>query len=84
MRVRKLDADSILQMTAPISPGSSGGPVMESAGAVIGISVATFQSGQNLNLAVPVSYLLKLIAAQSKDPSPLRTASVQGLRPASQ
>ncbi len=44
---------------------------MDSGGTVIGISVATFQSGQNLNLAVPVSYLLKLIAAQSKDASPL-------------
>lgn len=76
--VRKIEGDSILQMTAPISPGSSGGPVMDSTGAVIGISVATFQSGQNLNLAVPVSYLLTLIAAQSKDPSPLGKRKMGG------
>jgi S1-C subfamily serine protease len=65
--VRKIDPDSILQMTAPISPGSSGGPVMDSSGAVIGIAVATFQNGQNLNLAVPVSYLSGLLASPSKE-----------------
>lgn len=65
--VRKVDADSILQMTAPISPGSSGGPVMDSSGAVIGVAVATFQYGQNLNLAVPVSYLSALLASPSKE-----------------
>ena len=69
--VRHLDADSILQMTAPISPGSSGGPVMNGSGAVIGVSVATFQDGQNLNLAVPVSYLSGLLASPSKVLLPL-------------
>jgi|SRR5208337_4883100 len=69
--VRHVDADSILQMTAPISPGSSGGPVMNSSGEVIGVSVATFQDGQNLNLAVPVSYLSGLLASPSKILLPL-------------
>lgn len=63
--VRHVGADTILQMTAPISPGSSGGPVMNSSGAVIGISVAQFQDGQNLNLAVPVTYLSRLMASPS-------------------
>jgi hypothetical protein len=63
--VRTVGTDSILQMTAPISPGSSGGPVMDGAGSVIGVSVATFQDGQNLNLAVPVSYLTKLLGTTS-------------------
>jgi hypothetical protein len=61
--VRSIGTDSILQMTAPISPGSSGGPVMDNTGAVIGVSVATFQDGQNLNLAVPVSYLARLLSS---------------------
>lgn len=65
--IRHLDSDSILQMTAPISPGSSGGPVMDSSGAVIGIAEATFSNGQNLNLAVPVSYLARLMASVSAD-----------------
>jgi len=65
--IRSVDADSILQMTAPISPGSSGGPVMDATGAVIGIAEATFSQGQNLNLAVPVSYLSKLWASAEKN-----------------
>ena len=69
--VRHAGADSILQMTAPISPGSSGGPVMDSSGAVIGVSVATFKDGQNLNLAVPVSYLNGLMASSSNKAIPL-------------
>jgi serine protease Do len=41
-----------LQISAPISPGSSGGPVVNMKGQVIGI--ATFQvRGQNINFAVP-------------------------------
>lgn len=63
--IRHLDADSMLQMTAPISPGSSGGPVMDAVGNVIGIAEATFKDGQNLNLAVPVAYLSSLWASTS-------------------
>ena len=51
--IRVLGADKILQITAPISPGSSGGPVLNEKGQVIGVSVATFRGGQNLNFAIP-------------------------------
>ena len=63
--IRHLGSDSMLQMTAPISPGSSGGPVIDAVGNVIGVTVATFRDGQNLNLAVPVSYLSNLWASTS-------------------
>ncbi len=48
-------------MTAPISPGSSGGPVLNSKGEVIGISYMTLVSGQNLNFAIPSRYLTELL-----------------------
>lgn len=59
--IRKVGTDKILQLTAPISPGSSGGPVLNDKGHVIGVSVATFRGGQNLNFAIPANYLKELI-----------------------
>ena len=50
-----------LQMTAPISPGSSGGPVLNSKGEVIGISFMTLVGGQNLNFAIPSRHLTELL-----------------------
>ena len=59
-----------LQMTAPISPGSSGGPVLNSKGEVIGISFMTLVGGQNLNFAIPSRYLTELLP-ESKPAKPL-------------
>ena len=64
--IRTVDSESILQITAPISPGSSGGPVLNARGQVIGVSAATFREGQNLNFAIPVSYLRMLLGAPEK------------------
>ncbi|MCD6184647.1 MAG: serine protease [Deltaproteobacteria bacterium] len=60
--IRTIGSDKILQITAPISPGSSGGPVLNKKGKVIGVSVATFKGGQNLNFAIPASYLKTLLS----------------------
>lgn len=43
---------NMIQFTAPTSPGSSGGAVLNMNGEVIGISTAGMDNGQNLNLAV--------------------------------
>ena len=68
--VRTVGTDKLIQLTAPISPGSSGGPVLNDSGNVIGVSVATFRKGQNLNFAIPSNYLTALIS-KIRGPTPL-------------
>ena len=51
--VREIDSQRLIQISAPISEGSSGGPVVNMNGEVIGVSVMSFRDGQNLNFAVP-------------------------------
>jgi len=50
-----------LQTTAPISPGSSGGPLLNSTGAVVGIVQATRREGQNLNFVIPASQIISFL-----------------------
>lgn len=62
--IRKVGSDTILQITAPVSPGSSGGPVLDRNGQVVGVATASFQEGQNLNFAIPAKYLSELSRSQ--------------------
>ena len=48
------DNRSFIQISAPISPGSSGSPVLSESGQVIGIATSIRKDGQNLNFAVAV------------------------------
>jgi tetratricopeptide (TPR) repeat protein len=64
--VRDIDElGKVIQITAPISPGSSGSPVMNMKGDVVGIATVQLAEGQNLNFAVPG---LRLIALTPKTP----------------
>jgi hypothetical protein len=47
----------LVQIDAPISPGSSGGPVVNQRGEVIGVAESSLVEGQNLNFAVPIGFL---------------------------
>jgi S1-C subfamily serine protease len=50
-----------LQVTTPISPGSSGGPILDERGEVVGIATAIALGGQNLNFAVSSRHLWDLL-----------------------
>jgi hypothetical protein len=63
--VRAISADlTLLQISAPISQGSSGGPLFNNYGEVIGVATAIFNEGQNLNFGVPSNYVRALSKAQ--------------------
>lgn len=64
--IREVSSNQILQITAPISPGSSGGPILNSKSKVVGVSFASFTSGQNINFAIPIKYLTKLSQTKSE------------------
>lgn len=51
---RVLDGTTYIQISAPISHGSSGGALINSFGEVIGITSAVLNEGQNLNFAIPI------------------------------
>jgi hypothetical protein len=60
--LRTLNNQPLLQVTAPISHGSSGGPIVNSVGEVVGVAQGSLSEGQNLNFAVPASLIATLIA----------------------
>lgn len=62
-RSRILEGESYLQISAPISPGSSGGALVNLYGEVVGITSAQFISGQNLNLAIPINEVKKFLTS---------------------
>jgi S1-C subfamily serine protease len=57
----------LLQITAPISPGSSGSPVLNTRGVVVGVAQAVLIEGQNVNLAVPADSVRALLAKSKLD-----------------
>ena len=63
------------QMTARISPGGSGGPVLNGNGQVIGVSFITIEGGQNQNFAIPSNYLNALLK-QSESVKPFRRGAI--------
>ena len=51
------DGVNYIQTSAAMSSGSSGGALINKYGEVIGITSASYVYGQNLNLAVPITYV---------------------------
>lgn len=53
---------TVLQISAPISQGSSGGPLFNMTGEVVGVTTAIITGGQNINLAIPSNYVRPMVA----------------------
>jgi len=59
---------SLLQISAPISPGSSGGPLLNDRGEVIGVATLVLVKGQNLNFGIPINAVKPLLLAEKGTP----------------
>ena len=70
----------VIQMTAPISPGSSGSPVVNMKGEVIGLVTFFIIAGQNLNFAVPGERILRLVSGDGKSLPEREEQRVETLR----
>jgi S1-C subfamily serine protease len=60
--------NGVIQMSDPISPGSSGGAVFDEHGKVIAVAVAQMTAGQNLNFAIPINWAKPYLNGQSPRP----------------
>lgn len=76
---RVADGTQFIQITAPISQGSSGGPVLNKSGEAIAIASMIFTKGQNLNLSVPSKYIKPLIDTKE---TPIKFNNTIGLQTA--
>ena len=67
--VRDLDEGfKVIQISAPISPGNSGGPIFDEGGKVIGIAAFKLTRGENLNFAIPINYLRGMLGGPPNSP----------------
>lgn len=74
----------IIQITAPISPGSSGSPVVNMSGQVIGVATLQAAEGQSLNFAVPAERILQLKVTDIQTFSSLSTETQKNKRSAAE
>jgi S1-C subfamily serine protease len=73
--LREIDGVRYIQISAPISPGNSGGPVILRDGSVIGITTMGLKKGQNLNFAIAAA---EVIRSGLLDPSQVKIRPPRG------
>jgi S1-C subfamily serine protease len=79
--IRKGDDGAVifLQITTPISPGSSGGPLFNLAGEVVGITTLNLKGGENLNFAIPINDAKRLLLPKFSKVRPFPNEPEAGL-----
>jgi tetratricopeptide (TPR) repeat protein len=80
--LRPVEGGQYLQITAPISPGSSGGGLFDEEGRLIGLPTFYLSEGQQLNFAVPVEWISELPKRHKKEVEPEQTTTIDWLHKA--
>lgn len=62
--VRTMGSQKVIQITAPISTGSSGGPVFNDKGQVIAVAAFVLKESQNVNFAIPINAISGKVTAE--------------------
>ena len=71
------DNRTMIQITAPISHGSSGSPVLDESGRVLGIATLVLQEGQNLSFAISAETVRASVLSEvAKDQSSQESAAI--------
>lgn len=64
--VHKFEEETVIQITAPVSPGSSGGPVLNASGEAIGVALEARNGGQNYNFIISSDALASLLEKETE------------------
>jgi hypothetical protein len=59
--IRANENRKLLQITAPISPGSSGGPILNEKGNLVGVAVGGIADANNIGFCIPAIFVKSLI-----------------------
>lgn len=73
--LREIEGVRYIQISAPISPGNSGGPVLLRDGTVIGIATLGSKVGQNLNFAIAAA---EIVISNFFDPARMKSQRLNG------
>jgi hypothetical protein len=72
--LREVPGGTVIQTTAPISPGSSGGGLFDLSGRLVGIMTFQHRYGQNLNFALPADWIAGMQTRRASASAPVPTA----------
>ncbi|MBL8342903.1 MAG: trypsin-like peptidase domain-containing protein [Rubrivivax sp.] len=65
--LREVPDGTVVQTTAPISPGSSGGGLFDESGTLVGIVTFQMRAGQNLNFALPADWIATMAPSAPRE-----------------